>query len=134
MEAVDPADRQLVSTWADQIEGPAIDAGCGPGHWTNYLAERGVAERGVAERGVAVRGVAERGVAVRGIDCVPKFIAQAQATYPGIRFHLGVAGELPAETGAVGGVGPRGDPSLDERDDRHPLRIRWFERGPFGGH
>ena len=118
-EAVHPADRQLVSTWADQIEGPAIDAGCGPGHWTNYLAERGVAMRGVA---------------VRGIDCVPEFIAQAQATYPGIPSHLGVAGELPAETGAVGGVGPRGDPSLDERDDRHPLRIRWFERGPFGGH
>ena len=96
-EAVHPADRQLVSTWADQIEGPAIDAGCGPGHWTNYLAERGVA--------------------VRGIDCVPEFIAQARATYPPIPCHLGVAGELRCD-----------------RDDHYPLRIRWFERGPFGGH
>ena len=57
MEAVHPADRQLVDTWADEIEGPVIDAGCGPGHWTNYLAERGVA--------------------VRGIDFVPEFVAHA---------------------------------------------------------
>lgn len=84
MEAVHPADRQLVSTWADQIKGPMIDAGCGPGHWTNYLAERGVA--------------------VRGIDFVPEFIAHAQATYPGIPFHLGAVDALPADTGAVGGV------------------------------
>ena len=37
MVAVHPADRQLMATWADRIKGPAIDAGCGLGHWTNYL-------------------------------------------------------------------------------------------------
>ena len=97
MDAVHPADRHLVDTWADEIEGPAIDARCGPGHWTNYPAERGVA--------------------VRGIDFVPEFIAHAQATYPGIPVHLGVAGGLQCD-----------------QDDQYPIRIRWFELRPFCGH
>jgi SAM-dependent methyltransferase len=84
MKAVHPSDRQLVSMWADQITGSAIDAGCGPGHWTNYLAERGVA--------------------MRGIDLVPEFIARARATYPDIPFHIGTVDELPVETSTVGGV------------------------------
>lgn len=84
MEAVHPSDRQLVTTWSGQITGPAIDAGCGPGHWTSYLAGLGVA--------------------VRGIDLVPEFIAHARATYPGIPFDVGAVDELQVETGTVGGV------------------------------
>jgi SAM-dependent methyltransferase len=84
MEGVHPSDRQLVTTWADQITGLVIDAGCGPGHWTNYLAERGVA--------------------VSGIDLVPEFITYARATYPSVPFHLGSVDELNAEVGTVCGV------------------------------
>ncbi len=84
MTAVHPSDRQLVTTWADDISGPAIDVGCGPGHWTNYLAERGLD--------------------VRGIDLTPAFIAHARATYPDVRFDIGDAGDLDIETGALGGV------------------------------
>ncbi len=32
MSAAHPSDRQLVSTWAGEVEGSVIDAGCGPGH------------------------------------------------------------------------------------------------------
>lgn len=42
MGAVHPSDRQLVATWADGIEGAVLDAGCGPGQWTNFLHEVGI--------------------------------------------------------------------------------------------
>ena len=84
MEAVHPSDRQLVTTWADQITGPAIDAGCGPGYWTGYLARLGFA--------------------FRVIDLVPEFIAHARASYSGIAFDVGAVDELPVQTGTVGGV------------------------------
>ena len=84
VEAVHPSDRQLVTTWADQITGPATDAGCGPGHWTGYLARLGVA--------------------VRVIDLVPEFMAHARASYSGIASDVGAVDELPVETGTVGSV------------------------------
>lgn len=84
MASVHPSDRQLVTSWADRITGPALDAGCGPGHWTAYLASRGLD--------------------VRGIDLVPEFIAYARAEHPETRFDLGSVDTLDAETGSVGGV------------------------------
>lgn len=47
MDAVHPSDRQLVATWADGIEGAVLDAGCGPGQWTNFLNEAGIPALGV---------------------------------------------------------------------------------------
>lgn len=84
MDAVHPADRQLVSAWAGGIVGCVIDAGCGPGHWTNFLGECGIA--------------------ARGVDLVPEFIDRARSTYPGVRFELGSLDTLDAATGTVGGV------------------------------
>ncbi|WP_247829093.1 class I SAM-dependent methyltransferase [Arthrobacter antioxidans] len=84
MGAVHPSDRQLVSTWADGVDGQVIDAGCGPGHWTNFLAERGLE--------------------ARGIDLVPEFIARARSAYPGVSFEVGSLNTLDVETGTVGGV------------------------------
>jgi SAM-dependent methyltransferase len=82
--AVHPSDRQLVATWADGIEGAVIDAGCGPGHWTNFLSEAGVP---------AV-----------GVDLVPEFIAHARGTYPGIPFRTGSLDAFDVGTGTIGGV------------------------------
>ena len=84
MSAVHPSDRQLVSTWARGIEGRVIDAGCGPGQWTNFLTELGVT--------------------AQGVDLVPAFIERARREYPGVPFEVGDLNNLDCETGTVGGV------------------------------
>lgn len=84
MDAVHPADRHLVETWADQVGGTILDAGCGPGHWTAHLARRG-------------RNV-------RGIDLVPAFIEHARTAYPDVTFDTGSIDSLDAPTGSLGGV------------------------------
>ncbi len=48
---------------------PVIDAGCGPGHVTAYLAAAG------AE--------------ARGIDLTPQMVEQARARFPGVRYDVG---------------------------------------------
>ncbi|WP_130178432.1 class I SAM-dependent methyltransferase [Cryobacterium sp. SO1] len=84
MTSVHPADLQLVTGWAERLDGPVIDAGCGPGHWTGYLAERGVN--------------------VRGVDLVPSFIDHARRAYPKGFFAVGDLGALPETAGTVAGV------------------------------
>lgn len=84
MEPVHHADLHLVSAWADSLTGPVIDAGCGPGQWTDHLASHGMD--------------------VRGVDLVPEFISRARQSYPGIRFDVGGFDQLDAETSSIGGV------------------------------
>ncbi|WP_327063234.1 class I SAM-dependent methyltransferase [Leifsonia sp. Leaf336] len=76
MAPVHHADLHLVSTWADGLSGPVIDAGCGPGQWTNHLVSRGHD--------------------ARGVDLVPAFIVRARKEYPGIRFDVGRLDDLDA--------------------------------------
>lgn len=84
MDAVHPADRHLVEAWADQVDGVILDAGCGPGHWTAHLAERGCA--------------------VQGIDQVPAFIDHARTAYPDVAFETGSMDRLETNSSSVGGV------------------------------
>lgn len=42
MASVHATDRLLVASRADRLRGLVLDAGCGPGHWSVYLAERQV--------------------------------------------------------------------------------------------
>ncbi|GAA1827777.1 class I SAM-dependent methyltransferase [Agromyces salentinus] len=84
VSAAHPSDRQLVTTWAGGIDGSVIDAGCGPGHWTQFLADLGLS--------------------ARGVDLVPEFIERARAEYPGIPFEVGDLEELGCEPGAAGGI------------------------------
>ena len=84
MSSVHPSDRQLVSSWAGRVDGEIIDAGCGPGHWTNFLTEQGHN--------------------ARGVDQVPQFVAHARLTYPGAAFTIGSLDSLDAATGSVGGI------------------------------
>lgn len=84
MDAVHAADRQLIDSWAEMVSGPVLDAGCGPGHWTKYIADRGID--------------------VRGIDLVPAFIEHARATHPGIRFDVGSIDHLEEPDHFFGGV------------------------------
>ena len=84
MTAVHPSDLQLISTWASGVKGEVIDAGCGPGHWTNFLAQHNLD--------------------ARGVDPVPEFIAHAKNNYPELNFTLGTIESLGAFTDSVGGV------------------------------
>jgi SAM-dependent methyltransferase len=84
LAAVHPSDLHLIGEWADRLRGPLIDAGCGPGHWTGYLAERGVD--------------------ACGVDQVPEFIEHARTNNPGVRFMLGDLGALPNAAGSIAGV------------------------------
>ncbi|MDJ0363367.1 class I SAM-dependent methyltransferase [Rhodococcus sp. H29-C3] len=84
MSAVHPSDRQIIDSWAERLSGRVLDAGCGPGHWTNHLAGLGLD--------------------VRGIDLVPSFISHAKSTYPSIRFDLQSIDDIVEADGSLGGV------------------------------
>jgi SAM-dependent methyltransferase len=84
MAAVHPSDRQLVDSWANTVGGPVIDAGCGPGQWTNHLVERGVV--------------------ASGVDLSPEFIDHARSRYAGVSFEVGDLDDLGAADESVGGV------------------------------
>jgi SAM-dependent methyltransferase len=84
MTSVHPSDVQLVTSWAAQVNGPLLDAGCGPGHWTGYLAEMGSD--------------------ARGVDQVPSFIDHARTTFSQVPFVVGNIDALPDGSDSVGGV------------------------------
>jgi SAM-dependent methyltransferase len=87
MSSVHPSDRQLVSTWADGVDGAVLDAGCGPGQWTDFLTRLGLD--------------------ARGVDLVPEFIERARSAYPAVPFALGSLddlGSLDIEAESLGGV------------------------------
>lgn len=69
-----PEDRDLVDRWARRCSGRVVDIGCGPGHWTAYLAEAGIN--------------------AMGIDPVEQFIDHAQRTYPTVQFRRGSIDDL----------------------------------------
>lgn len=84
ISTVHPADLELVTRWARQVEGPILDAGCGPGHWTAHLAGEGAD--------------------VRGVDGVAEFVDHARRTHPGCRFELGDLDALPLPDNGVSGA------------------------------
>jgi SAM-dependent methyltransferase len=84
MSSVHPSDLQIVSTWASDVHGDLIDAGCGPGHWTNFLTQQGFT--------------------ARGIDQVPEFIAHAANAFPTVDFAIEGLDSIDAGTHSVGGV------------------------------
>ncbi|MFG1782545.1 class I SAM-dependent methyltransferase [Rhodococcus oryzae] len=84
MTSTHPSDRALVGSWAADLTGPVLDAGCGPGQWTDFLAGCGQA--------------------VSGIDLVPEFVERARMQYPSLSFELGSFEALGAATESLGGV------------------------------
>jgi SAM-dependent methyltransferase len=73
-----------VATPPSQVEGSVIDAGCGPGQWTNFLTEHGLS--------------------AHGIDSVPEFIERARTTYPDVPFTTRSLNALDVRDGSVGGI------------------------------
>ena len=84
MNAVHPSDRQLVDTWSSNVSGPILDAGCGPGHWTDHLHRRGLD--------------------VHGVDIVPEFIDRARAAYLSVPFALGSIDAIDEPDDSLGGI------------------------------
>lgn len=80
VENVHPDDLGMIRRWAKQVQGPVLDAGCGPGHLASYLHSFGIN--------------------VSGVDLVAEFIAHAQTTCPLVPFQVGsmVSMGLPEES------------------------------------
>jgi ubiquinone/menaquinone biosynthesis C-methylase UbiE len=77
-------DQDLIGRWAEQISGPVVDAGCGPGHWTQFLRERGLV--------------------VEGVDIVPEFLAHAATRYPDATFRPARLDDLRVEDASLGAL------------------------------
>lgn len=84
MATVHPLDELLVSAWARSVDGPVLDAGSGPGHWTQHLAGQGVD--------------------AEGIEQVPEFVASARSAFPRVHYALGSVDALPHDDASVAGV------------------------------
>lgn len=87
LEAVDDMhelDRRRIELWAEQISGCVIDAGCGPGHWTDFLHKRGAD--------------------ITGMDLVPEFIESARVRFPDVSFQVSSLRALDIADRSLGGV------------------------------
>lgn len=77
-------DRNRIELWTQQISGRIIDAGCGPGHWTDFLHKRGAD--------------------ITGIDLVPEFIESARVRFPDVPFQVSSLRALDEADGSLDGV------------------------------
>jgi SAM-dependent methyltransferase len=66
------------------LDGPVLDLGCGPGHWSTYLHSLGVD--------------------VAGVDLVPEFIHYARTHFHGPEFRLGSMTDLGLPGHSVAGI------------------------------
>lgn len=81
---MDARDRELIATWRDRTPGSLLDAGCGPGLWTDFLHDR--------HRDVV------------GVDISDRFLLTARTRYPRLRFQRGTLHALPFERASLGGI------------------------------
>ncbi|TSD50668.1 class I SAM-dependent methyltransferase [Rhodococcus sp. KBS0724] len=84
IDSTHPSDQALMASWATTLTGAVLDAGCGPGQWTDFLAQCGLV--------------------VSGIDLVPQFVERARVQYPDLSFEVGAFEALDAATESMGGV------------------------------
>ncbi|MFS0913269.1 class I SAM-dependent methyltransferase [Microbacterium sp. 179-I 3D2 NHS] len=86
VDQMDPRDRDAIARWRDATPGRLLDAGCGPGHWTRFLADGG------------------DGRQVSGLDVSATFVAWARSRFPDLRFDIASFRALAQETASVGGI------------------------------
>lgn len=77
-------DRELIAAWAAQLRGPVLDAGCGPGHWTQFIADD--------DRPAT------------GVDLVPEFLDFARRTFQKPNFLHADLAHLPFDDEQFSGV------------------------------
>jgi SAM-dependent methyltransferase len=79
-----PLDRAALAVFAEVVQGPVADLGCGPGHTTAHL-----------------RGL---GLDIFGLDLSPVMVDLARQAYPELRFDVGSMDALDLTDGALGGI------------------------------
>ncbi|MFE7225342.1 class I SAM-dependent methyltransferase [Nocardioides sp. NPDC057577] len=78
-------DRETITTWRDATTGRLLDAGCGPGLWSQELTTGGVRD-------------------VVGLDASAEFVAAARARYPDVSFQRADLAAIPLSDSSVGGI------------------------------
>ncbi|WP_372666891.1 class I SAM-dependent methyltransferase [Amycolatopsis kentuckyensis] len=79
-----PYMRAALALFAAEVDGPAVDVGCGPGHFTAHLASLGVE--------------------ASGIDLSPGMIDLARQAHPELRFDVGSMTDLALPDASMAGV------------------------------
>ena len=85
VEQMAQVDRATILGWRDSVAGRILDAGCGPGHWTEVLCDGGRRD-------------------VVALDASPAFLASARGRFARPGFVVGDLSALPFATGSMGGV------------------------------
>ncbi|WP_370615389.1 class I SAM-dependent DNA methyltransferase [Mumia sp. Pv 4-285] len=78
-------DRATIERWQAGIDGRILDAGCGPGHWTELLSQDGTRT-------------------VMGVDASARFISAARRNFSHPAFSRGDLAALPMGSGSVDGI------------------------------
>ena len=84
LDAMALQDVRRIESWGGGVDGPILDAGCGPGHWTAHQSALGHE--------------------ACGVDPVPAFVQIARREHPGTEYRLGSFADLQEEHGAFGGI------------------------------
>lgn len=83
-----PIDLAVLTTFAQEVAsaeaGPVVDAGCGPGRITRFLADAGLD--------------------ISGVDLSSRMIEAARTAHPRLRFDVGTLTHLPSPNRSLGGV------------------------------
>ncbi|WP_159609418.1 class I SAM-dependent methyltransferase [Glutamicibacter sp. JC586] len=84
VERAEPEDYHLITHWVQGLNGPVLDAGCGPGQWTQVL-----------------HGPDHPAT---GVDMVPEFLEHATANFPGCSFQQADIAALPFPDETFSGI------------------------------
>ncbi|MEV8371593.1 class I SAM-dependent methyltransferase [Kribbella sp. NPDC056861] len=79
-----PMMRAMLGCFAELVDGPVAEVGCGPGNVTSYLTSLGVQ--------------------IRGIDLAPRMVEIARAAYPELVFEVGSMTSLALADASLAGV------------------------------
>ncbi|AWB92116.1 class I SAM-dependent methyltransferase [Aeromicrobium chenweiae] len=82
---MEPQDLVTIDSWSDGVAGRILDAGSGPGHWSDVLSSGGRRD-------------------VVGVDASVRLATSARDRFPDAGFLVGDLAALPVATGSVGGI------------------------------
>lgn len=83
-EWMEEQDHRMISGWAGAVSGRLIDAGCGPGQWTDVLRRLGHD--------------------VEGVDLVPGFVDIARSRFPQTAYRVAELDDLGVADGSLAGI------------------------------